>query len=102
MPVLSSLTWLEEEACNRDLHIHHAMCGLGGEWWITGAPEDGYEPTTKTVFRLYGCHWHGCPTCDGPEKREISYYTGPGVQNSGGWLVLVVLWKCDWKCRQAA
>lgn len=52
------------------VHIHHTMCGHGGEPWITGDPVDGYEPTTKTVFQFHGCHWHGCPTCEGHEKRE--------------------------------
>jgi len=45
-----SIDWLEYEAEKRNLHIHHALCGHGGERWIAGAPVDGYEPPTKTMF----------------------------------------------------
>ena len=60
---LESLRWLEREAKRRKIHIHHAMCGYGGERWIEGAPVDGYHHhhETKTIFPHHGCHWHGCP-----------------------------------------
>ena len=50
-------------------HIHHAMCGHGGERWIEGWPVDGYCPKTKVEFQYHGCHWHGCPKCF-PTNRE--------------------------------
>jgi len=46
----ASLLWLESEAKKRKKHIHHAMCGHGGERWIEGAPVDGYH--YKTIPRL--------------------------------------------------
>ena len=61
--------WLEWEARQRGLHIHHARCGHGGERKILGARVDGYHPETKTVFQYHGCFWHGCPQCY-PEARS--------------------------------
>jgi len=43
------LLWLEQESKKRQTHIHHAMCGHGGERWVEGSPVDGYDPKTKTV-----------------------------------------------------
>ena len=52
-------------------HIHHALCGHGGEFcvevedeerdWVEEIPVDGYEPESKTIFQYYGCKWHGHP-----------------------------------------
>ena len=55
--------WLEWEAKQRGIHIHHARCGHGGERHILGARVDGYHPETKTVFQYHGCFWHGCKQC---------------------------------------
>ena len=55
--------WLEWEAKQRNIHIHHARCGHGGERYIFDVPVDGYHPETHTVFQYNGCHWHGCPKC---------------------------------------
>ena len=63
-----SMDWLQYEAEKRYLHIHHALCGHGGERWIV----DGYEPTTKTVFQYHGCHFHGCLAhCKQNDAREL-------------------------------
>jgi len=45
-----SLCWLEQEAAQQKIHIHHAACGHSGERWVERAPVDGYEP--KTIPRL--------------------------------------------------
>ena len=65
----ASLLWLENESQKRGVHIHHAMCGHGGERWINEKPVDGYDPTTRTVFEYHGCIWHGCRACY-PENRD--------------------------------
>jgi len=41
-------------------HILHALGGHGGERWIVGAPVEGYDPTTNTVFQYHGSYWHRC------------------------------------------
>ena len=64
-----AIKWLEWEAKNRGIHIHHARCGHGGERQILGARVDGYHPESKTVFQFYGCLWHGCEKCY-PEERQ--------------------------------
>ena len=69
----NSLLWLEREAKRRKIHIHHAMCGHGGERWIERALVDGYNHATKTVFQYHGCHWHGCRKCF-PHDRDKTIY----------------------------
>ena len=61
--------WLEWEAQQRGIHIHHALCGRGGERHILGAPVDGYHPETKTIFQFHGCFWHGCKQCCPNERK---------------------------------
>ena len=61
--------WLEWEAKQRGIHIHHAWCGHGGERHILGARVDGYHPETKTVFQFHGCFWHGCKQCYPKERK---------------------------------
>ena len=65
----ASLLWLERKGQQLGRHIHHAMCGHGGERWIKGAPVDGYHPETKTIYQYHGCPWHGCRSCF-PQERE--------------------------------
>ena len=48
--------WLEWEAKQRGIHIHHARCGHGGERYIFNVPVDGYHSETNTVFQYYGCY----------------------------------------------
>jgi len=51
-----SLHWLEQEAARRKIHIHHAMCGHGGERWVGHTPVDGYNHETSTVFQYHSYH----------------------------------------------
>ena len=57
--------WIEKQSELIGKHIHHALCGHGGEFSvIIGRKKnfvDGYEPKTRTIFQYYGCKWHGCP-----------------------------------------
>ena len=64
--------WLEWEAKQRDIHIHHARCGHGGERYIFNVPV-GYHPGTNTVFQYHGCLWHGCRQCypTPAERQEV-------------------------------
>ena len=64
-----AIKWLELEAKQRGIHIHHARCGHGGERHILGARVDGYHPETKTVLQYHGCFWHGCKQCYPDERR---------------------------------
>ena len=63
--------WLEWEAKQRGIDIHHARCGHGGERCILGSRVDGYHPETKTIFRYHGCFWHGCKQCYPDERQEL-------------------------------
>ena len=69
----SACQWIEHMSEKTGRHIHHKMCGHGGErqvtvWWFlnsngkrdyTTFPVDGYEPETRTVYQFHGCKWHG-------------------------------------------
>ena len=55
--------WIEAMAEQTGRHIHHALCGHGGERVIDKEEKckvDGYEPISKTVYEYNGCKWHGC------------------------------------------
>ena len=57
--------WIEKKSELIGKHIHHALCGHGGEFSVKiGGKKifvDGYEPKTRTIFQYHGCKWHGCP-----------------------------------------
>ena len=57
--------WIEKQSELIGKHIHHALCGHGGEFLVKiGGKKilvDGYEPKTRTIFQYYGCKWHGHP-----------------------------------------
>ena len=74
--------WLEWEAKQRGIHIHHALCGHGGERYIFNVPVDGYHPETNTVFQYHGCLWHGCKQCyptPNERKEVIRVDRGKGI-----------------------
>ena len=64
--------WLERQAELLGKHIHHALCGHGGEYCVTVNKKeiliDGYEPESRTIFQYYGCKWHDCPCQKESEK----------------------------------
>ena len=57
--------WIEKQSELIGKHIHHALCGHGGEFSLKiGGKKifvDGYEPKTRTIFQYYGCKWHRHP-----------------------------------------
>ena len=63
--------WIEAEAVEIGKHIHHKICGHGGErmvkvWALNDKGKktpfcfsvNGYEPETNTAYQFHGCHWH--------------------------------------------
>lgn len=91
-----AIRWIEEESKTLNTRIHHSRCGQGGERIIAGAPVDGYDPSTKTVYQYHGCHWHGCPQhCEYAKATEIYSKTLPReeqIKRAG--YKLVVMWEC--------
>ena len=65
--------WIEKQSADIGKHIHHALCGHGGERCVKlNGKEilvDGYEPESKTIYQFNGCKWHGCPCLGGDIKR---------------------------------
>ena len=45
-----AISWLEKTGKRLGIHIHHVMCGHGGERWILGAPVDGYHLRSGTIL----------------------------------------------------
>ena len=66
-----AIRWLEKESKLRGIHIHHAICGHGGERLIENRPVDGYNHETNTVFQYHGCYWHGCRKCFPNYRDEV-------------------------------
>ena len=65
------IEWIEKTAKRLGIHIHHALCGHGGERYVRGAPVDGLDPKTGTIFQFHSCWWHGCPRCFTDRDRKI-------------------------------
>ena len=77
--------WIEKQSELIGRHIHHALCGHGGEFYVSvfvgdmkdsraiDIPVDGYDERTKTIFKYYRCKWYGCP-CQksGSSGRRLS------------------------------
>ena len=57
--------WIEKQSELIGEHIHHALCGHGGEFSVKIGKKkffvDGYVPKKRTIFHYYGCKWDGCP-----------------------------------------
>ena len=79
--------WTEAQAMEAGKHIHHKMCGYGGErmvkaWVLNdkGKKEpvsflvDGYEPKTNTVYQFHGCHWHELTYLKDLARRQQKSY----------------------------
>ena len=77
-------TWLEYEARQRGIHIHHHRCGHGGERCVAGSKVVGYHPESKTVFQFHGCHFRGCPQCFPSEEQinEVLFTDRKGKQTA--------------------
>ena len=77
--------WIEKQSELIGRHIHHALCGHGGEFYVSvfvgdkkdsraiDIPVDGYDDRTKTIFKYYRYKWYGCP-CQksGSSERRLS------------------------------
>eukprot|EP00111_Clytia_hemisphaerica_P014186 TCONS_00041784-protein len=103
--------WIEAESSKLGKHIHHKMCGHGGERQVmvmikddegkeqaSFYPVDGYEPETNTVYQYNGCKWHG-RTCLGnrTNRQKKCYYSTKTrdyhIVNNG--YNLVKVWECE-------
>ena len=75
--------WIEKQSELTGRHIHHALCGHGGEYYVhlyagkeknshaREIPVDGYEPKSNTIFQYHGCKWHGCPCQKRKERNSL-------------------------------
>ena len=68
-----AISWLEKTGKKLGIHIHHALCGHGGERWILGAPVDGYATKSGTIFQYHGCWWHGCRRCFADRDTRVAH-----------------------------
>ena len=94
--------WIEKQSELIGEHIHHALCGHGGEFSVKiGGKKffvDGYEPKTRTIFQYYGCKWHGCPcrkernSLD-EERYSKTIYLEEKMKEQG--FKLISVWECE-------
>ena len=100
----SACQWIEHMSEVTGKHIHHALCGHGGERVIRDSngkeqyKVDGYEPITETVYQYHGCKWHGCPCQENRSNTENSRYTA--TKSMEDWIKkrgynVVSVWECE-------
>ena len=100
--------WIEKQSELIGKHIHHALCGHGGEFCAGVAnvegdsgkdiPVDGYEPETGTIFQYYGCKWHGCPCQKERNSLEEERYSNTinlEKKMKEQFFKLVSVWECE-------
>ena len=75
--------WIEKQSELIGRHIHHALCGHGGEFYVSvfvgdkkdsrafDIQVDGYDDRTKTIFKYYRYKWYGCPCQKRKERNSI-------------------------------
>ena len=94
--------WIEKQSELIGEHIHHALCGHGGEFYVrvgkTEIPVDGYEPKTRTIFQYYGCKWHGCPCRKERNSLDEERYSDTidlkkKMEEQG--FKLISVWECE-------
>ena len=116
--------WIEAMAEQTGRHIHHALCGHGGERVVENGKghelrkvagferchidgfepiielykADGYEPVTKTYYEYNGCKWHGClcqpNRTNVDEKRYVKTKEKERLIKGLGYN-LVKAWECE-------
>ena len=91
--------WIEKQSELIDKHIHHALCGHGGERCVRHDEKelflvDGYEPTTNTVYEYYGCKWHECPCSSNETIKYNETLRKEKVIKDLGYN-LVSVWECE-------
>ena len=107
----SACQWIEKQSEKIGHHIHHALCGHGGERQVTVLIEndkgelkphpysvDGYEPETNTVYQYHGCYWHGCTCQKDRTKKQFARYVDTicldkHIERNN--YNLVVVWECE-------
>ena len=101
--------WIEKQSELIGKHIHHALCGHGGEFYVKmlsteevsgkEIPVDGYEPESKTIFQYYGCKWHGCPCQKERNSLEEERYAKTieleKKMKDENFLKNVSVWECE-------
>ena len=102
--------WIEKQSKLNGCHIHHALCGHGGEFYVwvklkgekgvhgINIPVDGYEEATKTIFQYYGCKWHGCPCQKERNSLEEERYAKTielEKKMKEKHLKIVSVWECE-------
>ena len=100
--------WIEKQSELTGKHIHHALCGHGGEFYVEmlsteeacgkDIPVDGYEPESKTIFQYYGCKWHRCPCQKERNSLEEERYAKTielEKKMKEQFLKIVSVWECE-------
>ena len=79
-----SIMWLNYVSTTKGLNIQHAL--NGGEKKLTIDEKtykvDGFCEETNTVYKFYGCFWHGCPNCYKPNIINSKNQRDMGTLNA--------------------
>ena len=96
--------WIEKQSESIGEHIHHALCGHGGERCVIyTTPKgreveimvDGFDPKSSTVYQFHGCKWHGCPCQGTPNhpKYQRTIERDNFIRSLG--YNLISVWECE-------
>ena len=89
--------WIKQQSEIIGRHIHHTLCGHGGEKCIVINKNeilvDRFDSETGIIYQFYGCKWHRCP-CLGiaNNKYHMTMNLENQIQSLGHNVVSV--WNC--------
>ena len=66
---LQWLAWIHHQSGDQTVHALN-----GGEQRIDNSYVEGYDPTTKNIYKFMGCLWHGCRKSSLPDTVESLRY----------------------------
>ena len=96
---LKACKWIECHSERIGGHIHHALCGHGGERCVVINKKeilvDAFDSETLTVYRFHGCKWHGCPCIAGStnDKYQKTLDLENQIRSLG--CNVVSVWECE-------
>ena len=70
--------WIEHQSKLIGRHIHHTLCGHGGERCVVISKNkilvDRFNSEVSTAYKFYRCKWHGCPCLETANDRAEHRY----------------------------
>ena len=96
---LKACKWIECHSERIGRHIHHALCGHGGERCVVINKKeivlDGHDSETSTVYQFHGCKWYGYPCITGSTNDKYQKTLNQENQIRSLGYNVVSVWECE-------